>query len=407
LIISLQATIISSVIISAQTADQALVAMFSYSCGLEFYPDFGYESVSSLEDSNLLFADMVIISLGFVLVFACTLPMAYFNLDDNILIQIGVCLSMLVIVFGVWMVDFFLVGLDFERVSMIGPKQGKLLGTVIFNYAYVTSIPSWVNEKKEGVSINRSIWGSSLVATALFIVVGLIGGWAFPFPPHNDILNVLIGNDNSVGWAMKMIARISVYLFPIVVLLSSIPVYSIVIRYNLIESGLCGKNWANLWAVLFPWVVSVPFYTGSGLSNIISWVGLFVNGFINFVIPLLFYIIALKRYGGKEPVGYEQITAPFQKQNHEEEQGLLALGDCGISGSGISELEINTQTCDNPTSFVAMEKDLKFRSVPKFLERLVPPIWIATTLSTIITLGIVATIVLNLVELGRGNDVFS
>jgi len=42
-----------------------------------------------------------------------------------------------------------------------------------------------------------------------------------------------------------------------------------------------------------------------------------------------------------------------------------------------------------------------------FLERLVPPIWIATTLSTIITLGIVATIVLNLVELGRGNDVFS
>jgi hypothetical protein len=124
LIISLQATIISSVIISAQTADQALVAMFSYSCGLEFYPDFGYESVSSLEDSNLLFADMVIISLGFVLVFACTLPMAYFNLDDNILIQIGVCLSMLVIVFGVWMVDFFLVGLDFERVSMIGPKQG-------------------------------------------------------------------------------------------------------------------------------------------------------------------------------------------------------------------------------------------------------------------------------------------
>lgn len=106
-------------------------------------------------------------------------------------------------------------------------------------------------------------------------------------------------------------------------------------------------------------------------------------------------------------MGYEQITAPFQKQNHEEEQGLLALGDCGISGSGISELEINTQTCDNPTSFVAMEKDLKFRSVPKFLERLVPPIWIATTLSTIITLGIVATIVLNLVELGRGNDVFS
>jgi hypothetical protein len=43
----------------------------------------------------------------------------------------------------------------------------------------------------------------------------------------------------------------------------SIPVYSIIIRYNLIESGLCGKHWANVWAVLFPWVFSVPFYTGT------------------------------------------------------------------------------------------------------------------------------------------------
>jgi hypothetical protein len=46
-------------------------------------------------------------------------------------------------------------------------------------------------------------------------------------------------------------------------------VYSIIIRYNLIESGLCGKHWANVWAVLFPWVFSVPFYTGTALDSIL------------------------------------------------------------------------------------------------------------------------------------------
>jgi len=54
-----------------------------------------------------------------------------------------------------------------------------------------------------------------------------------------------------------------------------------------------------------------------------------------------------------------------------------------------------------------MEEDLHFRSVPKFLEQVVPPIWIASALSFAITLGIVATIILNVVDLWQGKHVFS
>lgn len=296
LITSLQATNIASIIISAQTMDFALVALFDYTCGLEFYPHFGFTSVSSTgNDSNSPFGNIVILSLGFIIVFIGVLPLGYFNLDDNIWVQIGACLIMLVILAGVWMTDFFMVGFKFDRVNVASSNQSQLLGTVIFNYAYVTAIPSWVNEKKEGVSINWSVWGASLLGTLIFVTVGLLGGWAFQYPPNTDILNVLISNQNKTGNVMQVIVSISVYLFPIVVLLSSIPIYSIIIRYNLLQSGLCGKFWANVFAVLFPWVVSVPFYTGSGLINIISWVGLFVNGFINFVIPLLFYILAICR----------------------------------------------------------------------------------------------------------------
>eukprot|EP01090_Pellita_catalonica_P020475 TRINITY_DN7337_c0_g1_i1.p1 TRINITY_DN7337_c0_g1~~TRINITY_DN7337_c0_g1_i1.p1 ORF type:complete len:189 (-),score=25.49 TRINITY_DN7337_c0_g1_i1:5-499(-) len=123
-------------------------------------------------------------------------------------------------------------------------------------------------------------------------MTGVLAGMAFHFPPDDDILSVI--NDASPH-SFRIVAEISVYAFPVVVLLTSIPVFSIIIRYNLLESGLCKRKiFANFWAVLFPWVVAVPFYTGSGLQNIISWVGLIVNGIINFVIPILLYIMALR-----------------------------------------------------------------------------------------------------------------
>ena len=33
----------------------------------------------------------------------------------------------------------------------------------MYNFAYVSSIPSWANEKKQHVSINRSVWGANFI----------------------------------------------------------------------------------------------------------------------------------------------------------------------------------------------------------------------------------------------------
>jgi len=82
-----------------------------------------------------------------------------------------------------------------------------------------------------------------------------------------------------------------------VALLSSIPVFSIIIRYNLIESGVVtNKKAANFWAVIFPWIIGVFFYTGAGLDSVINWTSLFVNGLVNFIIPLLLYIMAHRKH---------------------------------------------------------------------------------------------------------------
>jgi hypothetical protein len=55
---------------------------------------------------------------------------------------------------------------------------------------------------------------------------------------------------------------------------SGIPIFSIVIRYNLLENGICNVFWGNIWAVVFPWVVALVFYAGSSMNNLMNYVSL-------------------------------------------------------------------------------------------------------------------------------------
>lgn len=57
-------------------------------------------------------------------------------------------------------------------------------------------------------------------------------------------------------------AKIASYVFAPVALLSGIPVFSVIIRYNLVNEGW--PKWAaNLFAVVFPWVVALVSAHGS------------------------------------------------------------------------------------------------------------------------------------------------
>lgn len=77
------------------------------------------------------------------------------------------------------------------------------------------------------------------------------------------------------------------------VLATTIPVFSIVVRYNLMQSNI-HKGWANIFAVALPWIVVIPFLTGNGLNEILSWGTLFFTSVANFIIPFAIYIKACK-----------------------------------------------------------------------------------------------------------------
>ena len=40
----------------------------------------------------------------------------------------------------------------------VGTHQALVLGPLLFNFGWVTTVPSWVNEKKPTVDVNRVLW---------------------------------------------------------------------------------------------------------------------------------------------------------------------------------------------------------------------------------------------------------
>ena len=46
-------------------------------------------------------------------------------------------------------------------------------------YAFIVTVPSWVNEKKPQVSVKKVMWTSALTCSLLQLAFGLLGAWAF------------------------------------------------------------------------------------------------------------------------------------------------------------------------------------------------------------------------------------
>merc|ERR1712087_564819 len=90
----------------------------------------------------------------------------------------------------------------------------------------------------------------------IYSVVGIIGGMAYkPFyMTDENLFSKLNAGGSRLGQA-------TVTAYPMLQNFTSIPVFSILIRYNLIQSGVDSST-AFMFAVVLPWAMSIAFYTG-------------------------------------------------------------------------------------------------------------------------------------------------
>eukprot|EP00294_Goniomonas_avonlea_P008686 CAMPEP_0114552744 /NCGR_PEP_ID=MMETSP0114-20121206/7284_1 /TAXON_ID=31324 /ORGANISM="Goniomonas sp, Strain m" /LENGTH=411 /DNA_ID=CAMNT_0001737633 /DNA_START=40 /DNA_END=1272 /DNA_ORIENTATION=+ len=258
LILCLMSQALSSMVATAQVMDQFLVFMFHKTFAIAFqnggnvFVEFECTDAMKAAENCVPFADdgHFVLTLGYILTLALIMPMGLMNLEDNIVIQY-VSFIMLIAMLGEFIYHFLHRGhvreFYFDDTPIFGTDFSHVLGVIIFNFSYVVTIPSWVNEKKDGVSVCKPLWQSTISSTFGYLLIGLLGAWAYPHATANFLQSL---SQESAG----TLTRICSYLFSIGIIGLGIPVFCIMTRYNLIVGKVCRPLLAGFWGVAFPWM---------------------------------------------------------------------------------------------------------------------------------------------------------
>ncbi|TPX34663.1 hypothetical protein SmJEL517_g02723 [Synchytrium microbalum] len=284
---ALESSAIQAIILSAQTFDNIIIDIFKRSCGVSFGPDSGWFCVSELSSGSPYGNEWMLCTGGLILVAILCVPMGLVDLDSNVWLQI-VSFAIMVLVFIQWVVSGALAGSN-GSVPAIGAGFQSVVGVIMLNFAFTTIVPSWVNIKMKDVNTQGTLWYSVSIGLVFYLVIGIIPGLAFNIPNGSNLLQVL-----TTQGVPQTLSKATTYIFSIVALVTSIPVFFIVARDNLVQNRVLGRSSATFVAFVLPWIVAIPFQSGSSLTYFVNWSSLIFTSVANFIIPLVIYLRCLK-----------------------------------------------------------------------------------------------------------------
>ena len=99
-----------------------------------------------------------------------------------------------------------------------------------------------------------------------------------------------------VSGAFGGFMRIGASVFAFFIIGLDIPLFSVLTRYNLVNSGLCSECLANTLVVYIPWALSWLLYQGNDVASLLSWGGVLFTSFVAFILPLALAFHILQRY---------------------------------------------------------------------------------------------------------------
>jgi len=281
---------ISGIQQTMQLMDLMIVRLFGKSCALEIYPHFFSFPCSNIDSGFSVFAPgSGVISLGFVASGLLAIPFGFFPLEDSIIFQIISCgiMAICVVMLGI---DLSFVGYQPSRLPAIGDSLSGLVGLMMFNFSLAFSLPSWNNERKHSVRVKRSVGSAITIGSATMLVLGILGALAFVPMIGSDKNLIDFANDTN-----RPVTIAAVYIFSLANNVTTVPVFSIMIRYTLLEHKILRKPWvANILAIAVPWLLVIPFSTGAGFQNIIDFGGSIFIGITCFVAPPILFVCALR-----------------------------------------------------------------------------------------------------------------
>jgi len=236
--------------------------------------------------------DGVILTLGYFVTALIFFPMSLLDLQENSNFQILGFVVLLVTVIQ-FAIQFAYSGLYMINISLWGKSWDTLFGVVLFNFALVIAVPSWLYERHPLVSIPTVVHGSSILSAFLYIIIGISGALSIENVSDNMLESMLSG---VFGISMQLGA--SFFAFMIIGL--GIPLFSVLARLNLTSNEKCSIFVGNILAVIFPWSVSWILYRGSAVTTLLAWGGTLFTSIVAFVLPLslaLFTVIKVDKVG--------------------------------------------------------------------------------------------------------------
>ncbi|KAJ3317449.1 hypothetical protein HDU76_001180 [Blyttiomyces sp. JEL0837] len=284
---SLISPAVASIVLSTQTFDNILSEIFHASCGLSMGPERpGWICTNTIQGLEAPFGqNYTLFTIGFLLTILVVAPLSLIDMAENMNLQIG-SFIMTFFIFAEWIVASFIYGFGKANIPAVGDSSGftGLVGIVMMNFAFVSTVPSWINVKKNSVNVQNSLWCSTMLAMFAYIAVGYIPGRTFYIPSNSNLIAVLMGT--------TLYNRIFAYAFTLIILLPSIPVNFIMACNNITQNFDLSTNQARILTHVMPFIYAIPLFQGHQLTNFNIWSSLIFVSTANFIIPLLIYLRA-------------------------------------------------------------------------------------------------------------------
>ncbi|KAI8616252.1 hypothetical protein BC830DRAFT_1118738 [Chytriomyces sp. MP71] len=300
---SLQSFIIASIIQAVQNFDTFVLSIAGQTCGFRYSPTqdiFCVNQVTASNSSGSPFGtNGMLITAGGLIFGGIIGPLMQLNLDDNMIIQwVSIMYVILVVIF--WAIMCFVKGVQAGLMPSVGSgirtAPTSVIAQVMFNFTLANTVPSWINTRNKKVNIHKCVFFSCYVACGVYVFTGIFGGLAFPVPSGANLLSVQSAYFSANGPnVMYGLANFISLTFPILILITSIPVAFIIVKLNLITSHICSKDWATFYGQILPFIVCVPFQTGPYMVYFTNWSSIIFQSMCNFMAPYLIFIFLDQR----------------------------------------------------------------------------------------------------------------
>ena len=102
------------------------------------------------------------------------IPLGTGNIKDNMKIQL-ISFFITMLIFIEWIISSLIHGLDTTSINTFGQTSSSYTGLpiILMNFAFVITVPSWINIKKNDVNIQRTVWIASTLSVICYVLVGI------------------------------------------------------------------------------------------------------------------------------------------------------------------------------------------------------------------------------------------